>query len=388
MDNFINQRQEFTEIVQSFFKHIVLKKQTSLYQAHIALNAKMVDFHGWSMPINYGSQINEHNFVREGCGIFDVSHMTILDFKGAESETFVRKLIANDVNKLKEDFEGLYSAMLNEKGGVIDDLIAYKLGSGYRLVVNCATRGEDLKWISQKSKKYDVEMSERDDLSMVAVQGPTSEEVLNKCPAPIVRQLETKKKQQGVFGNNMFATKTGYTGEMGFEVILPHDQALNLWKNAIEGGAEPIGLGARDTLRLEAGMNLYGFEMDETISPYECNMAWTVDLNDKNRDFYGKEALLNRRDNDNQHELVGIMLEERTILRQGQKLYFEGKDNIQGIVTSGTYSPTLKKPIGLARIPKTKKNICFTEVRGKKVFAKIGSPKFIKEGQLIFKERQ
>ena len=311
----------------------------------------MVDFHGWSMPINYGSQINEHNFVREGCGIFDVSHMTILDFKGAESKTFVRKLIANDVNKLKEDFEGLYSAMLNEKGGVIDDLIAYKLVSGYRLVVNCATRGEDLKWISKKSKKYDVEMSERDDLSMVAVQGPTSEEVLNKCPAPIVRLLETKKKQQGVFGNNMFATKTGYTGEMGFEVILPHDQALNLWNNAIEGGAKPIGLGARDTLRLEAGMNLYGFEMDETISPYECNMAWTVDLNDKNRDFYGKEALLNRRDNDNQHELVGIMLEERTILRQGQKLYFEGKDYIQGIVTSGTYSPTLKKPIGLARIP-------------------------------------
>ena len=154
-------------------------------------------------------------------------------------------------------------------------------------------------------------MSERNDLSMVAVQGPTSEEVLNKCPAPIVRQLETKKKQQGVFGNNMFATKTGYTGEMGFEVILPHDQALNLWNNAIEGGAKPIGLGARDTLRLEAGMNLYGFEMDETISPYECNMAWTVDLNDENRDFYGKEALLNQRNNDNQHELVGIMLEER-----------------------------------------------------------------------------
>ena len=251
----------------------------------------MVDFHGWSMPINYGSQINEHNCVRENCGIFDVSHMTILDFEGEDVEQFVRTLIANDVKKLSETYEGLYSAMLNEDGGVIDDLIAYKLENGYRLVVNCATRGEDLKWISEKAKNYSVQMEERDDLSMVAIQGPKSAEVLSNCPAPIVRELESKKKQQGVYGNDMFATKTGYTGENGFEVILPHALAVGLWRNAIKAGAQPIGLGARDTLRLEAGMNLYGFEMDDSISPFECNMTWTVDFSDEERKFYGKEAL-------------------------------------------------------------------------------------------------
>ena len=347
----------------------------------------MVDFHGWSMPINYGSQINEHNSVRENCGIFDVSHMTILDFKGDDAETFVRKLISNDIKKLTEPYAGLYSAMVNEQGGVIDDLIAYKMENGYRLVVNCATRGEDLKWISSKSLNFKVEMTERDDLSMIAVQGPRSLDVLSACPAPIVRALESKKRQQGVYGNNMFATKTGYTGEIGFEVILPHEQAVNLWQNAIDAGAVPVGLGARDTLRLEAGMNLYGFEMDEFITPFECNMSWTVDFSDSDRDFYGKKALKNILKEENYNELVGIMLDERTILRQGQKLWFNENKDLDGIVTSGTYSPTLKKPIALARIPKADLKSCFTEVRDKKVFAKIGSPKFIKEGKEIFKER-
>ena len=208
----------------------------------------MVDFHGWSMPINYGSQINEHISVREGCGMFDVSHMTILDFKGEDVEVFIRKLIANDIYKLTEDFEGLYSAMLNDQGGVIDDLIAYKMDFGYRLVVNCATRGEDLRWISQNSKDFKVEMQERDDLSMIAIQGPKSAEVLSQCPAPIFKALELKNRQQGVYGNDMFAAKTGYTGELGIEVLLPHEKAISLWQNAIEVGAKPVGLAARDTL--------------------------------------------------------------------------------------------------------------------------------------------
>jgi aminomethyltransferase len=296
-------------------------------------------------------------------------------------------LISNDIKKLTEPYAGLYSAMVNEQGGVIDDLIAYKMENGYRLVVNCATRGEDLKWISSKSRNFKVEMTERDDLSMIAVQGPRSLDVLSACPAPIVRALESKKRQQGVYGNNMFATKTGYTGEIGFEVILPHEQAVNLWQNAIDAGAVPVGLGARDTLRLEAGMNLYGFEMDEFITPFECNMSWTVDFSDSDRDFYGKKALENILKEENYNELVGIMLDERTILRQGQKLWFNENRDLDGIVTSGTYSPTLKKPIALARIPKADLKSCFTEVRDKKVFAKIGSPKFIKEGKEIFKER-
>ncbi len=347
----------------------------------------MVDFHGWSMPINYGSQINEHISVREGCGMFDVSHMTILDFKGEDVEVFIRKLIANDIYKLTEDFEGLYSAMLNDQGGVIDDLIAYKMDFGYRLVVNCATRGEDLRWISQNSRDFKVEMQERDDLSMIAIQGPKSAEVLSQCPAPIFKALELKNRQQGVYGNDMFAAKTGYTGELGIEVLLPHEKAISLWQNAIEVGAKPVGLAARDTLRLEAGMNLYGFEMDDSINPFECNMSWTVDFTDEERNFYGKEALLKSRLEKDQLELVGIMLEERAILRQGEKLYLDEAKTLEGIITSGTYSPTLKKPIGLARIPKKDINNCFAEVRGKKIFAKIGNPKFIKEGKEIFKER-
>ena len=345
----------------------------------------MVDFHGWSMPINYGSQITEHNIVREECGIFDVSHMTILDFEGQDTEKFVRKLISNDVRKLSETYEGLYSAMVNDSGGVIDDLIAYKMDYGYRLVVNCATRGEDLKWISNKSQDYEVTMIERSDLSMVAIQGPKSLEVLKECPTP-VNLLDAKKRQQGVFGNDMFAAKTGYTGELGFEVILPHTKAIGLWKDAIKAGAKPVGLGARDTLRLEAGMNLYGFEMDDSITPFECNMSWTVDFGDKDRDFFGKEALL-KKSNEKNAELVGLLVEDRSILRQGQEVYFDEKKKIKGIVTSGSYSPTLGKPIALARIPNLGENSCFAEVRGKKVFAKIGSPKFIKEGKKIFKER-
>ena len=218
----------------------------------------MVDFHGWSMPINYGSQIEEHHAVRKNCGIFDVSHMTILDFEGEDVELFIRKLIANDVKKLTEKYSGLYSAMLNDKGYVIDDLIAYRMDNGFRLVVNCATRGEDLKWISSKVKNYNVSMQERDDLSMVAIQGPGSVKVLKNFPAPI-DVLKNKKRQQGIYKDNIFAAKTGYTGELGFEVILPNEQAVDLWIKAIAEGAEPIGLAARDTLRLEAGMNLYGF---------------------------------------------------------------------------------------------------------------------------------
>ncbi len=346
----------------------------------------MVDFHGWSMPINYGSQIEEHHAVRKNCGIFDVSHMTILDFEGEDTELFIRKLIANDVRKLSEKYSGLYSAMLNDRGYVIDDLIAYRMDNGFRLVVNCATRGEDLRWISSKVRDYKVTMEEREDLSMVAIQGPGSVEVLKNFPAPI-DFLKDKKRQQGIFKDDIFAAKTGYTGELGFEVMLPNDRAIDLWKRAITEGARPIGLAARDTLRMEAGMNLYGFEMDETISPYECNMGWTVSLEDKERDFFGRESLMKLKESNDLKELVGIITDERAILRQGQKIHLEKENHARGVVTSGTYSPTLKKPIALARLPKSDSKYCFAEIRGKKVEAIIGSPKFIKEGKTIFKER-
>ena len=344
----------------------------------------MVDFHGWLMPINYGSQIAEHEEVRSSCGIFDVSHMAIIDFRGSDARNLVRKLISNDVDILKEDYDSMYSAMLNENAGVIDDLIAYKMEFGYRLVVNCARREQDLKWIASISSSFDVEIDERIDLAMVAIQGPQSLDLLDELD---LSSLKTKKRFQGTYENEVLAVKTGYTGEKGFEVILPNEKLEFIWEKTLNAGVRPIGLASRDTLRLEAGMNLYGFEMDDSISPMACNMAWTISWLDEDRDFIGKEVLLKQIEQSNYHELVGIVLDERTILRQGQKLYLDENKQLEGIVTSGTYSPTLKKPIALARLPKKSKKICFTEARGKLIQAKIGSPKFIIEGKAIFKER-
>jgi aminomethyltransferase len=344
----------------------------------------MVDFHGWAMPINYGSQIAEHQSVRDNCGIFDVSHMTILDFKGEQARDFIRYIISNDVDNLKEDCDGLYSAMLNESGGVIDDLIAYKMPFGYRLVVNCATRGEDLKWLSSHLNGFEVKMIERDDLSMLAIQGPRSEQVISLCSNLPISLLKNKKRQQGAVNGETFIAKTGYTGELGFEVILPNANAQDLWQEAVAAGAEPVGLGARDTLRLEAGMNLYGYEMDESISPLECNMGWAVSLEDSAREFLGKEAFLAKKDSNSNLVLVGLLLKERAIIRSGHEVYLDAEKTIKGIVTSGTYSPTLKQSIALARVPRTNKEICYTEVRGKLLEARIGKPRFIKEGKFIF----
>ncbi len=360
-------------------------KKTPLFNQHINAKAKMVDFHGWSMPINYGSQIAEHEEVRSGCGIFDVSHMTIIDFRGPGARNFIRKLISNDVDTLKENCDGMYSAMLNENAGVIDDLIAYRMEFGYRLVVNCARREEVLKWISSISSDFNVDVDERIDLAMVALQGPESLDLLDKLG---LSSLKSKKRFQGTYENEVLAVKTGYTGEKGFEIILPNEQSELIWQKALKAGVSPAGLAARDTLRIEAGMNLYGFEMDESVSPLECNMAWTVSWLDEDRNFVGKEALLKQIEENDYHELMGIVLDERIILRQGQKLYLDEKKQLEGIVTSGTYSPTLKKPIALARLPKKIKKICFTEVRGKLIQAKIGPPKFVIEGKAIFKERK
>ena len=360
-------------------------QKTPLFNQHINAKAKMVDFHGWSMPINYGSQLAEHEEVRSSCGIFDLSHMTVIDFRGSEARNLVRKLISNDVDALKEDYDGMYSAMLNENAGVIDDLIAYKMEFGYRLVVNCARREQDLKWISSISSGFDVEIDERIDLAMIAIQGPRSLDLLDELG---LSSLKTKKRFQGTYENEILAVKTGYTGEKGFEIIIPNEKSELIWEKTLNAGVSPIGLAARDTLRLEAGLNLYGFEMDDSISPLACNMAWTISWLDEDRDFIGKDALLKQIEDDNYHELVGIILDERIILRQGQKLYLDENKELEGVVTSGTYSPSLKKPIALARLPKKNKKTCFTEVRGKLIKAKIGSPRFVIEGKEVFEERK
>ena len=345
----------------------------------------MIDFHGWDMPINYGSQLSEHEQVRNSCGIFDVSHMTILDFKGKDVKEFLRKLLANDINSLNEDFDGLYSALLNESGGILDDLIAYKLESGYRLVFNCATRESDISWVVSQVGDMNVSFSERLDLSMIAMQGPDVFEVLSRCfSAETSNELKKKRPFQGLMENGTLVTTTGYTGEKGVEIMIDNEKANSLWQKAIQSGARPVGLAARDTLRLEAGMNLYGFEMDKMISPLECNMAWTVSLKDKERSFIGKEAFELKKKNGDHDLLKGLLFEDRCIVRSNQEIFFDEKKTKKGVVTSGTYSPTLKKSIALARIVHSDKETCLAEVRGKIFTAAIGQPRFIKEGKIVF----
>ena len=345
----------------------------------------MIDFHGWDMPINYGSQLSEHEQVRNSCGIFDVSHMTILDFEGKDVKEFLRKLLANDINALNEDFDGLYSALLNESGGILDDLIAYKLESGYRLVFNCATRESDISWIVSQVGDMNVSFSERLDLSMIAMQGPDVFEVLSRCfSAETSNELKKKRPFQGLMENGTLVTTTGYTGEKGVEIMIDNEKANSLWQKAIQSGARPVGLAARDTLRLEAGMNLYGFEMDKMISPLECNMALTVSLKDKERSFIGKEAFELKKKNGDHDLLKGLLFEDRCIVRSNQEIFFDEKKTKEGIVTSGTYSPTLKKSIALARIVHSDKETCLAEVRGKIFTAAIGQPRFIKEGKVVF----
>ena len=340
-------------------------KKTALHDQHLDSSAKMIDFHGWDMPINYGSQLSEHEQVRNSCGIFDVSHMTILDFEGKDVKEFLRKLLANDINALNEDFDGLYSALLNESGGILDDLIAYKLESGYRLVFNCATRESDISWVVSQVGDMNVSFSERLDLSMIAMQGPDVFEVLSRCfSAETSNELKKKRPFQGLMENGTLVTTTGYTGEKGVEIMIDNEKANSLWQKAIQSGARPVGLAARDTLRLEAGMNLYGFEMDKMISPLECNMAWTVSLKDKERSFIGKEAFELKKKNGDHDLLKGLLFEDRCIVRSNQEIFFDEKKSQRGVVTSGTYSPTLKKSIALARIVPSDQEKCFAEVRG------------------------
>ena len=346
----------------------------------------MIDFNGWEMPIHYGSQLEEHKLVRGSCGIFDVSHMTILDIEGSEDKKFLRSLLSNDITSLQENYDGLYSAMLNDGGGVIDDLTAFKMPFGYRLVVNCATRKTDLKWIHENSERKSLTIEEREDLAMIAIQGPWTFKILSKfLSSELMANLTTKQPFQGCTDRDTLVTKTGYTGEIGVEIMLPSKKARALWAKAIDSGAYPTGLAARDTLRLEAGMNLYGSEMDETISPLECNMSWVVSLKDEDRNFIGKQSFLKKREKGDFHTLKGLVFKERSIARSHQEVYFDEEKEIKGVVTSGSYSPTLKKSIALARIPPTHLRTCVAEIRGKTIKATVGQPRFVRKGKNIFK---
>lgn len=357
--------------------------KTPLHAAHIACGAKMVDFHGWDMPLHYGSQINEHNFVRKEAGMFDVSHMTIVDILGAGGRQFLRKLLTNDVDQLTHTGKALYSCMCNEHGGIIDDLIVYQRApDNYRVILNSATRNKDIAWIREKSQGFAVGLQERTELSMIAVQGPQAvAKTLTILTPAQVDAISTLTPFECVDVDNWFFGRTGYTGEDGFEIIVPKELITQLWNDLIKAGVKPCGLAARDTLRLEAGMLLYGQDMDETTTPLESGLNWTVTWEPQDRSFIGMGSLLTQKQQGLTRKLVGLTLMDKGIMRSGQKVVVEGAAD--GIITSGSYSPTLEQSIALARVPLTTGKTVMVDIRGKLVPARVGKPRFVKQGKAI-----
>lgn len=284
--------------------------ETVLAPLHREIGGKMVDFGGWDMPLHYGSQVEEHQKVRTDAGMFDVSHMTVVDVTGAGAKTFLQYVLANDVAKLTKNGKALYSGMLNHEGGVVDDLIVYLMEWGYRVVVNCATREKDLAWMVEHAKGFEVALNERDDLAMIAVQGPAArEKTAQILPELLTMDLDIfQGADVAALGDvTFFVARTGYTGEDGYEIMLPTSDADAFWRALMAVGVAPCGLGARDTLRLEAGMNLYGHEMDDNTSPLVANMAWTIAWQPEERNFIGREAISAEKAAGVTHKLVGLV---------------------------------------------------------------------------------
>ena len=361
-----------------------MTNKTVLHAKHLEAGAKMVDFYGWEMPINYGSQIEEHHAVRKDAGMFDVSHMTIVDVQGVDSQDFLRRLVINDVAKLDVAGKALYTGMCNLEGGVIDDLIVYFFSNtDYRLVVNSATRVKDLAWINEQASAFDVAITERPEFAMIAVQGPQAKaKVATLLDAEQRAAVEGMKPFFSVQAGDLFIATTGYTGENGYEIALPADQAADLWQQLLDVGVKPCGLGARDTLRLEAGMNLYGLDMDESVSPLAANMAWTISWEPEDRNFNGREVLAAQRAAGDQPKLVGLVLEEKGVLRTGLKVI---TDAGEGVITSGTFSPTLGYSIAMARIPRSVAlgSTVEVEMRKKLVKVKVIKPSFVRNGKKV-----
>ena len=358
-----------------------MTRKTILNESHRALGAKMVDFGGWDMPLNYGSQIDEHHAVRRDAGMFDVSHMTVVDMRGARTREFLRHLLANNVDKLKNPGKALYSCMLNAEGGVIDDLIVYFIAEDFfRTVVNASTRDKDLAWIDAQAKPFDVAISERSDLAMIAVQGPNAR---SKAASVLDEHVAARALKLGKFvamqEGDLFIARTGYTGEDGFEIMVAESAAIDLWNRFVAAGIQPAGLGARDTLRLEAGMNLYGQDMDESITPWQAGLAWTVSL-DADRNFIGRAALESQKENGVTHEMVGIIMDEKGVLRHGQTVLTK---NGNGEILSGTFSPTLGKAIAFARIPQGAHAEVSVDIRGRAVPVRVVKYPFVRDGQPV-----
>lgn len=356
--------------------------KTPLYDTHVASGARMVDFGGWDMPVNYGSQIEEHHAVRRDAGMFDVSHMLIADITGPRTREYLRHLLANDVAKLKDPGKALYSCMLNETGGVVDDLIVYFIDENwFRVVVNAGTREKDTAWLKRFAGPFGVDVRPRPDLGMIAVQGPHARA---KAATLLGSHAAAALELKAFFGRELgqyFVARTGYTGEDGWEIMLPVAEAAKFWADLKAAGVAECGLGARDTLRLEAGMNLYGNDMDENVSPLESGLAWTVAFDPSDRDFVGRPALEALRKGGIPRKLVGLVLEDRGVLRGHQKVVAPGIG--EGELTSGTFSPTLERSIGFARVPAATGTTVQVDIRGKLLPAKVVKYPFVRNGKAL-----
>lgn len=362
-------------------------QKTHFYDCHIKANGKIIDFCGFALPINYGSQLKEHETVRQDCGMFDVSHMTITDIEGVDSKRFLRYILSNDVAKLDKytTNKALYSAILNENAGIIDDLIVYKMPWGYRIISNSATYKKVSSWIELQAKNFKIKINNRKDLAILAIQGPNAITKVVKIKPQIANNLLNLKPFESIIDENWCYARTGYTGEDGLEVILPNKFAQQFWQQLIEIGVTPCGLGARDTLRLEAGLNLYGHDMDENTTPYSCNMNFVVDLLDNTRDFIGKNKYLGLKVMNNLFQ-VGLILEGNGILREGHDIIINNEPI--GKITSGTFSPSLKKSIAIAQIKSKLENIkptdkFFVNIRNHLEAVKLVKLPFVKHGKIL-----
>lgn len=366
-------------------------KRTILFETHKNAGAKLVDFGGWEMPVNYGSQIEEHLATRTNCGIFDVSHMAAVDVIGKDAKSFLEKVVANNVNKLKNNGQALYGCLLNEHAGVIDDLIVYRLDPNYRLVINAATAHTDLEWLTKQAGAFgDVKLiPRRADLNnsqnpqgMVAVQGPNALGLIKQA----IPELANAASELKVFhaacvetslGEIMIA-RTGYTGEDGAELLIPLANTAKAWDLLVNAGAQPAGLGARDTLRLEAGMNLYGQDMNDQTSPLDVGLSWTIDRS-TDRDFIGRSAL---EKTPQQFVFMGLILQDKGVLRAHQIVK---SSKGQGEITSGTFSPSLQKSIALAKLPINSEvgDIVQVVIRDKELNAIVVKAPFVRHGKAL-----
>ena len=351
--------------------------KTPLNNAHIELGAKMVNFSHWEMPISYTSLIEEHHAVRNTAGVFDVSHMSVFDFSGGDQVAFFEKIFANDIKKISNEDKAIYGALLNEEGGILDDLIIYHANEKFRLVSNCSTREQNRQWYEKHAIEFGVEVVERSDMGILAIQGP---DALSKILSidGINPQVNNLQSFGCMFDGDKLYARTGYTGEDGLEIIVPSVDINQFWDQALRLGCTPIGLGARDTLRLEAGLNLYGNDMTIENHPYESNLGWTIDMTDENRQFIGKQALLSI-DQSKSQKIVGIILRDKGVLRSGYEvIHDEGK----GVVLSGSYSPTLQSSIGLARVDQGYKKDGRVMIRNKMLNIDFVSPRFLERGKI------